>query len=224
VDAPGLYPQTGFQFMPFTPDQLLIFLGAAVLVTLSPGPDNLAVLSLGLSKGWKPAVGFGTGCGCGCLNHTALAVLGVSALLKSSPLAFNGLKWCGAGYLAWLGYGALRSRGTRVAETQGQTESVLRYFVKGLIANSINPKVAIFFLSFLPQFMVASPVTPARQLLVLGGLFTIQAIVLFAVIGMFSGQIGSLLHRRPGVSVWLDRVAGLVFLLLAVRLLIPETT
>ncbi|MFN9038734.1 MAG: LysE family translocator, partial [Planctomyces sp.] len=97
--------------MLITTEQLVRFLGAAFLITISPGPDVLATVSLGLSRGWRAAVGFGVGCGSGCLLHTLLAVLGVSALLRASPVAFGALRLCGAGYLLWIGWGALRSRG-----------------------------------------------------------------------------------------------------------------
>lgn len=86
-------------------EQLLRFLPAAFLITAAPGPDILATLSLGLSRGWRAAVGFGVGCGTGCLLHTALAVLGVSALLQASPMAFGALRLAGAGYLVWIGWG-----------------------------------------------------------------------------------------------------------------------
>ena len=204
--------------MLFTPEHMLLFLGAAILVTISPGPDNLATLSIGLSRGRQAAVGFGVGCGCGCLFHTALAALGVSAVLQSSPEAFTALKWCGAAYLAWLGIEALRSRGTGISEFQGEQQSGLRYFAKGLFANAINPKVAIFFLSFLPQFVVESTGRAELQMMGLGLIFTVQAILIFATIGFFSGRIGHSLRSRPRVGVWLDRFTGVLFITLALKL------
>ena len=206
--------------MLFSPEHLTLFLGAAILVTVSPGPDNLATLSIGLSRGWRSAVGFGVGCGCGCLFHTALAAAGVSALLRSSPAAFSALKWCGAAYLAWLGFGALRSQGSRINDFAGDQESGLRYFSRGLFANAINPKVAVFFLSFLPQFVVESSGRAALQMLLLGLIFTAQAMLIFAAIGCFSGQIGQALRSHLQAGVWLDRFTGILFIGLAVRLAI----
>ncbi len=202
-------------------DQIFLFLGSAFLLTLSPGPDNLATLSIGLSRGWKSAVGFGVGCGCGCLLHTAFAVLGVSAAIQSSPAAFAGLKVCGALYLAWLGIGALQSRGARIGECQGLEQSGWQYFGKGLFANAINPKVAIFFLSFLPGFVDVKTGQPELQMAMLGTLFTGVAIGVFAVFGYFSGRIGHWLQSRPHVGVRLDRMTGILFLLLAIRLVWP---
>ena len=145
-----------------TATQLLAFLLAAVLVTITPGPDNLMVLGLGMSRGRRQGIAFGLGCALGCLSHTALAVLGVSALIAASPVAFTALKWIGGAYLMWLGLQALRSGGaTNVGEaagtdgeTSGTRDSLRGFFLKGVFANAINPKVVLFFLSFLPQFVV----------------------------------------------------------------------
>lgn len=202
-------------------EQILLFLGTALLLTLSPGPDNIATLSIGLSRGWRSAVGFGVGCGSGCLLHTAFAVLGVSAAIHASPTAFVVLKWCGGAYLAWLGLGALRSRGSGIDEFHGKEQSAWRYFARGLAANAINPKVAIFFLSFLPGFVNVSAGQPELQMALLGAMFTGVAIVAFAVIGYFSGQIGVWIQSRPGVGILMDRLTGVLFLLLAAKLVWP---
>ena len=151
------------------------FLAAAVLVTLAPGPDNLMVLSLGMARGRARGVAFGLGCALGCLNHTLLAALGISALIAASPPAFTALKVAGGVYLIWLGVKAIRSAralgapqaGTGPAETPG------KLFVKGLVANAINPKVILFFLAFLPQFVDAARGHAAWQIAQLGVLFTL---------------------------------------------------
>ena len=215
--------------MLITTEQLVGFLGAAFLITISPGPDVLATVSLGLSRGWRAAVGFGVGCGSGCLLHTLLAVLGVSALLRASPVAFGALRLCGAGYLLWIGWGALRSRGVlRLPDAAGVCDSVrgqsedftgLGWFRRGLLANAVNPKVALFFLAFLPQFVEESAGDRGLQLAVLGLVFTVNAVLVFSLVGFFSGRVGSLLQGRAGVSKWLDRMTGVLFWGLAVRLL-----
>ena len=137
--------------MLLTPEQFLGFLASAVLITVSPGPDNLMVLGFGMSRGRVPGIVFGLGCALGCLSHTLLAVLGVSALIAASPLAFGALKIGGGLYLVWLGIQAWRSQGQiRPVAEQGRGETLTQLFAKGLIANAINPKVVLFFLSFLP--------------------------------------------------------------------------
>jgi threonine/homoserine/homoserine lactone efflux protein len=204
-----------------TAPQLAAFLAAAVLVTLAPGPDNLLVLSLGMSRGARSGVAFGLGCALGCLNHTLLAALGVSALIAASPRAFVALKIIGGLYLMWLGVQAIRqARPLDAPTTAAPLESTGRLFVKGLIANAVNPKVILFFLAFLPQFVDARRSGIAWQVVQLGVLFTVQAAVAFAAIGWFAGSLGERLARHPRIGTWLDRVAGAIFLALGLRLLI----
>ena len=201
------------------PEQLLAFLGAAVLITLSPGPDNLLVLSLGISRGRRAGVAFGLGCGLGCLSHTLLAALGVSALIAASPMAFTALKLIGGGYLVYLGVQALRSSG-KLATPDGTPvqESELRLFARGLFANAINPKVVLFFLAFLPQFVDPARSDAAWQIVQLGLVFTLQAALIFALLGLFSGHVGAWLKRHGRAGLWLDRIAGTVFVGLGVKL------
>ncbi len=201
------------------PEQLLAFLGAAVLITLSPGPDNLLVLSLGISRGRRAGVAFGLGCGLGCLSHTLLAALGVSALIAASPAAFTLLKLVSGGYLVYLGVQALRSSGRLdTPEAASVQESELRLFARGLFANAINPKVVLFFLAFLPQFVDSARGDAAFQIAQLGLVFTAQAALLFALLGWFSGHVGAWLKRHGRAGLWLDRAAGAVFVGLGVKL------
>lgn len=201
--------------------QLLPFLLAALLLTATPGPDNLMVLGVGVSQGRRAGLVFGLGCALGCLSHTALAVLGVSALVAASPLAFTALKLLGGAYLVWLGTQALRHAGAaQVGPASGQPTSLWRLFAKGLVANAINPKVVLFFLSFLPQFVVAAQGEVPWQLGQLGLVFTLQAALLFGLLGWFSGGVGAWLNRRPGVGPWLDRLAGGVFVALGLRMVL----
>lgn len=206
-----------------TLDQFLAFLAAAVLLTLSPGPDNMMVLSIGIAKGRLRGIAFGLGCAFGCLSHTLLAVVGISALIAASPVAFTALKVCGGLYLAWMGWHAIRSRGgARVNHADGVTESARTLFLKGMLANAINPKVALFFLSFLPQFVAAGRGDANLQVALLGLAFTLQAAVLFGLLGFFSGAIGAWLGRRPAAGMWLDRIAGAVFIGLGLRLIVAR--
>jgi len=200
--------------------QILAFLATALVLTATPGPDNLMVLSMGMSRGRKAGMAFGLGCALGCLSHTLLAVVGVSALVAASPLAFTALKMVGGAYLVWMGVQAWRHAGAvRVDVAAGDGASLRQLFVKGLIANAINPKVVLFFLSFLPQFVVASQGRVEWQLGLLGLLFTAQAALLFGLLGYFSGSVGAWLNRRPSVGQWLDRLAGTVFIGLGLRMM-----
>jgi len=206
-----------------TANQFFAFLAAAILLTLSPGPDNMMVLGIGMAKGRLRGMAFGLGCAMGCLSHTLLAVVGVSALIAASPLAFTVLKVCGGLYLAWMGFKAIRSRGAgAVDRLDAVTESARTLFLRGVFANAINPKVVLFFLSFLPQFVVARRGGASLQLALLGITFTLQATILFGLLGYFSGAVGAWLTRRPRAGMWLDRIAGGIFIGLGLRLIVAR--
>lgn len=206
-----------------TPEQFIGFLAAAVLITASPGPDNLMVLGVGMARGRKQGVAFGLGCAIGCLSHTVLAVAGVSAVIAASPWAFTVLKVCGGLYLVWLGIQALRSRGeAKAAVVNAADEPTLRLFMKGVFANAVNPKVVLFFLSFLPQFVIASRGSVNWQIALLGLTFTIQAAVLFGLLGFFSGSAGQWLAGHSRAGLWLDRIAGTIFVALGLRLIVAR--
>ena len=205
-----------------TLDQLLAFLLAASLITLSPGPDNLMVLSLGMSRGRKQGMAFGLGCALGCLSHTLLAVVGVSSLLVASPVAFAVLRIGGGAYLFWLGVQALRSCGgvtVPTNATDAPEQSAMQLLWRGVFANAINPKVMLFFLAFLPQFVASSRGDVPWQLAQLGVAFTVQAALLFGVLGYFAGRVGQWFARWPWVALWFDRLAGVIFCGLGVRLI-----
>lgn len=209
--------------MLLTAQQCIGFLLVAMAITVSPGPDNLMVLGVGMARGRRQGMSFGLGCALGCLSHTLLATLGVSALIAASPVAFAALKVCGGLYLIWLGIGALRSRGgARADGAAAPDESLRRLFVKGVLASAVNPKVVLFFLSFLPQFVVAAHGHASWQIAQLGLLFTLQACVLFALLGYFSGSVGRWINRRPRAGLWLDRLAGGVFVGLGLKLIVSR--
>lgn len=199
------------------PAQLWGFLAAAMLVTLAPGPDNLMVLSLSLARGRKQGVVFALGCAAGCLNHTALAALGVGALIAASPAAFTALKIAGGLYLAWLGIQALRHAGSAQAAAAAEGDC-RKLFLRGLMANAINPKVVLFFLAFLPQFVDPTRGDAPWQMAALGLIFTVQGALLFGLIGLGGGHLGQVLSRNPAIKPWLDRVAGITFIGIGARL------
>lgn len=203
-----------------TAEQCIGFLLAVTVVTAAPGPDNLMVLSIGMAKGRRSGMAFGLGCALGCLSHTLLAVVGMSALIVASPQAFFLLQLSGGIYLVWLGFNALRSLGRPLDITQSvDTKTSLELFFKGMFANAINPKVMFFFLSFLPQFVVTEAGAVAWQLAQLGVIFTLQAALFFSLLGFFSGIVGHAIRRRPAMGLCMDRMAGLVFVGLGVRLM-----
>ncbi|MDR0588383.1 MAG: LysE family translocator [Burkholderiales bacterium] len=211
-----------------SPETLLLFLSAAVLVTLAPGPDNLMVIGLSMARGRRAGIAFGVGCGIGCLSHTLWAVLGVAAMIAAHPNAFLLLRVIGAAYLFWLGGNAIAATFKRQSAPQGNAPisetfyraGAVKLFIRGMIANAINPKVILFFLAFLPQFVVADRGNAAGQMAVFGVIFTLQAALIFAGIAAAAGTLGEKLQKNPKVGCWLDRIAGMVFIALAIKLLI----
>lgn len=204
-------------------EQFFGFLLAASVITVAPGPDNMMVLSIGMAKGRLPGIAFGLGCALGCLSHTLLAVLGVSALIAASPEAFTALKVCGGLYLVWLGVNALRSAGgASVGKASNDRQSPRKLFLKGIVANAINPKVILFFLSFLPQFVVPGHGSVAAQMAWLGIIFTMQAAVIFGLLGYFSGTVGQWINTRPRLGTAMDRLTGVIFVGLGLRLIVSR--
>ena len=204
-------------------EQFFGFLLAASVITVAPGPDNMMVLSIGMAKGRLPGIAFGLGCALGCLSHTLLAVLGVSALIAASPEAFTALKVCGGLYLVWLGVNALRSAGgASVGKASDDRQSPRKLFLKGIVANAINPKVILFFLSFLPQFVIPGHGSVAAQMAWLGIIFTLQAGVIFGLLGYFSGTVGQWINTRPRLGTAMDRLTGVIFVGLGLRLIVSR--
>lgn len=204
-------------------EQFFGFLLAASVITVAPGPDNMMVLSIGMAKGRLPGIAFGLGCALGCLSHTLLAVLGVSALIAASPEAFTALKVCGGLYLVWLGFNALRSAGgASVGKASDDRQSPRKLFLKGIVANAINPKVILFFLSFLPQFVVPGHGSVAAQMAWLGIIFTLQAGVIFGLLGYFSGTVGQWINTSPRLGTAMDRLTGVIFVGLGLRLIVSR--
>ncbi len=203
-----------------TIEVLLAFLAASALITIAPGPDNLMVLSVGISRGQRAGIGFGLGCALGCFMHTLWAALGIGAVVMASEATFTVLKMAGAAYLVYIGVMSWRFAGkaTLVKLDDGAAEPITAHLRRGFIANVINPKVALFFIAFLPQF-----VDPARgavwlQMVLLGALFAAQTVLIFGSLGWFAGGIGSRLQAQPALAVWLDRCAGTIFFVLALHL------
>ncbi|WP_321815891.1 MULTISPECIES: LysE family translocator [unclassified Paraburkholderia] len=203
-----------------------LFLATSLAITFAPGPDNLQVLARGISQGRAAGLVSALGFAAGVTFHTTLAALGIAALLRSSPLAFQILKLAGAAYLIWIGVKALRSQGLAAAgERPRQPLSTI--FRQSVLGNVMNPKVTLFFVVFLPQFIDTRGVqggaqSVTLQMLELGLVFMLQTLVVFSAFGLCAGTIGGWLKRRPRAGVWLDRLAGITFIAIGMRIALRD--
>ncbi|OQB34493.1 MAG: Homoserine/homoserine lactone efflux protein [Candidatus Hydrogenedentes bacterium ADurb.Bin179] len=197
---------------------MLYFLGASVLLTLAPGPDNTFVIALGLSRGRKAAVITALGMCSGISVHTTAAALGISAILYSSAWAFSLLKYAGAVYLLYLAYKAVKEQSIVLAGDTGTSARTAQLFHRGVIMNVLNPKVALFFLAFLPQFVSPDGIRPALQMMVLGLVFMAQAVIIFSAIGLLSGSVGNFILKRPQLAKYFSWLSAVIFASLGLRL------
>jgi threonine/homoserine/homoserine lactone efflux protein len=202
--------------------QLLLFAGAVFVLNATPGADFLLTVSRTLARGARAGAAAACGIAAGCVVHALAAGFGLAALLAVHPQAFMALQWAGATYLAWLGLGLLRQawRGTppSAAASSKGAGSLWAEFRSGLLTNVLNPKVALFFLAFLPQFV--PPLSPDKTLsfLLLGGWFVLQGLVFLLGLVLMASRLAR--WQTPGrARRWLGGVGGLLFIALALRLL-----
>ncbi|GAA6143725.1 LysE family translocator [Hydrogenophaga sp. 5NK40-0174] len=214
--------------MPDLP-QLLVFIVAGWLLNLTPGPDVLYIITSSLKQGVRAGMVAALGIVSGCMVHVVAAAVGLSALMSTSTLAFNLLKWCGAAYLLYIGVRALLSSGASVplagAGTQQATpESVDLWSVyrRGFLTNVLNPKVALFFLAFVPQFIAHDTAHKAWVFLALGVIFNVNSLPInfgYAWLADWATRRSNLVQR--GMR-WLDRVAGCLFIGFGIRLALTD--
>ncbi len=204
-----------------TASTLLYFLGVSMALTIAPGPDNIFVMTQGITRGRKQAMVTALGMCSGVSVHTTAAAFGISALFYSSMLAFTIVKYAGAAYLLYLAYMTMKERSS-VRLAAGDDRPLSALFKRGFIMNVLNPKVALFFLAFLPQFVSPAAGSVPLQMLLLGLIFMLQAVVIFCVIAYFSGGIGGYLLARPRIARSFDWLTAGVFASLGIRLALAE--
>jgi threonine/homoserine/homoserine lactone efflux protein len=197
----------------------LQFLLVAALLTLSPGPDILFVLAKGMEQGRKIALATAWGMCSGCFAHTLAVALGVSALCMAEPRIFIAIKIFGASYLLYLAYKTVRSAVTLTVQAEPATFRTA--FQRGVLMNLLNPKVALFFIAFLPQFVNhTSSVSVPVQLATLGLLFTAQGFFWFTLVGLFSGFIGGYIQRSAELSRILPYCSAAVLILISIFIIV----
>lgn len=205
--------------LPIPANDLLWFTASSVLLILAPGPDILFLIAQGMSRGPRAGLMTALGLAAGNIVHTALAALGVSVLFRTSEVAFQLLKFAGVAYLLLLALQAIRHRHRFLRlQTSELPDGYAALFWKGVLANVLNPKVALFFLAFLPQFIVLERGGVASQAFLLGLIFILLTALIFGLIGHFAGAAGDWLARHTGINRYFAWITAGVFTLLALRL------
>jgi threonine/homoserine/homoserine lactone efflux protein len=199
-------------------ETFITFFTASILLALAPGPDNIFVLTQSALRGKIAGIVVMLGLCTGLIVHSSAVALGVAVIFQTSAVAFSALKFIGAGYLVYLAWQAFRASAERIQGSADGRVKHWRLYGRGIIMNITNPKVSIFFLAFLPQFTDPSSGPIWLQILMLGGLFILATILVFGGIALLAGTIGQWLNRSDRAQNILNKVAGAVFLGLALKL------
>ncbi|GAA3406966.1 LysE family translocator [Paenibacillus hodogayensis] len=198
------------------------FLGVAVLLTVMPGPDNLFVLAQSISQGRKAGIVTTLGLCTGLIVHVAAAALGISAIVYQSAVAFEIVKYAGAAYLLFLAWKSFRDKESGLVLNGQQPLQVRALYRKGILMNVLNPKVSLFFLALLPQFVDHAAGRVPVQMLVLGMVFIVQAMVIFAAISYFSEKVRGLLTKSPAISRRLNYIQGTLLAAIGLKIALSE--
>ena len=200
--------------MPDANTVLVVALASLILVVV-PGPAVIYILTRSVSQGRTAGLVSAVGVNLGSAFHVIAAVAGLGLLLANSAYAYTVVKWLGVGYLAWIGYKTLTAHDTEFAEPDTQPESLHRIFAHGVLVNVLNPKVAIFFLAFLPQFVDPKSSNPTLQTFVLGMTLVTIGLLSDSIYAIIGGGLGDLFRRRPGAVRATRLTAGLTYITLA---------
>lgn len=206
--------------MLFSLDTMSLFVVTSVVLGLAPGPDNIFILTQSALTGRKTGLIVTLGLCTGILIHTMLVAVGVSVIFRTSEIAFTLLKIAGASYLTYLAWQAFKAKASDLEEGEAKASRLKwhRLYMRGIIMNVTNPKVAIFFLAFLPQFADPLHGSMTLQLLLLGIVFDIVTLFVFSLIALGAGYLGEWLKKRRIAQLAINYVAGTIFLALALRL------
>ena len=198
------------------------FLVTSLIVIVSPGTGVLFTLAAGLSRGSRASVVAAFGCTLGIVPHMAAAILGLAALLHTSALAFQVFKYLGVAYLLYMAWSALKERGALRVETEVSARSAIQVTTTAILINILNPKLSIFFLAFLPQFVSADEPHPLSRMLALSAVFMLLTFVVFVGYGLFAAAIRNHVISRPRVLTWMRRTFAAAFVALGARLALAE--
>jgi len=202
----------------------LLFTVASLVLIITPGQDMILVMSRSITQGAAAGVVTAAGVSMGLVGHTVLATLGLGAVLRTSELLFVALKLAGAAYLTYMGIGLLRTKGAELAVQASCRRSLGRLFVDGALSNVSNPKIAVFYFAFLPQFVLPGATHPTLSMFALGLLFAALTFLIKGPVGLFAGLLSGWLRSRPQVLVWIYRSSGAVLVGLGVKLAFERRT
>jgi threonine/homoserine/homoserine lactone efflux protein len=201
-----------------------LFVAAGLLLNITPGPDNAYITGRSLQLGWRGGAAAAIGDGCGCLVHVFATAVGLSALLAASSVAFNAIKLIGGAYLCYMGVRMLLSRGETETAGQGSAPTVTlrQVFWQGALTNVLNPKIALFFLAFLPQFVDADAPHKPFAFLLLGVIFVLNGTVWCLGVAAFAAKAAARMRRSGGLMRWLNRGIGALFVYLGIRVALMD--
>jgi len=200
----------------------LLFIFTSIIIILTPGQDMILVMSRSITQGKKAGIITALGVSIGLLCHTLLASLGLGALLMASELAFTIIKFLGAFYLFYLGYQLLKSKKHELLMDELPKVSIRKMFLQGAISNISNPKIAIFYFSYLPQFVTPSSGNETLQLFVLGLTFAVLTFIMKAPIGYLSGVLSFWIKSRPSILKYIHKTSGIIFIGLGLNLVLEK--
>jgi threonine/homoserine/homoserine lactone efflux protein len=200
----------------------LEFLLTTLIIVASPGTGVIYTLAAGLSRGGRASVLAAFACTLGIVPHLLAAMMGLAALLHTSALAYNLVKYAGVAYLLWMAWQTLREDGALRVETTADRRSSWRVIADGIAINVLNPKLSIFFVAFLPQFIAADEAAPLARMLELSGVFMAMTFGVFAVYGLFAAAMRDKVISRPAVMAWMRRTFAAAFVALGARLALQE--
>ena len=195
-----------------------LFLAASWILIITPGPDMIYVITRGISQGRKAGVISAIGVTLGILVHTIFAAFGLAIILRTSAVAFLALKYTGAGYLVYLGIKAIKDKSVVAFKNNRPKASIKTIFTQGILSNVLNPKIALFFLAFLPQFVSPEYGNASVQMICLGIMFAFFGAVFLALLGYYSGSIGAWLSGRQRCADKIRWMTGSILIALGLRL------
>jgi threonine/homoserine/homoserine lactone efflux protein len=200
----------------------LEFLVTSLIVVVSPGTGVLFTLATGLSRGYRASIVAAFGCTLGIVPHMAAAILGLAAVLHTSALAFQVLKYLGVAYLLYMAWSTLREHGALQVQKEVGPRSAAQVTVRAILINILNPKLSIFFLAFLPQFVAVDEAHPLSRMLLLSGVFMLMTFVVFVGYGLFAASVRDHVISRPRVVTWMRRTFAGAFAALGAKLAFAE--